>query len=208
MRLSSNTFTDNDFMPDETAFGLLQPDKQYYWGPNRNPDLTWSDLPTGTKSLALICDDLDVPTSLETFNKEGMTVSADLPRRTLCHWVLVDIPPEDNIRLGEFSDGVSVGGKPGPESLRGMRQGVNEYGDWFKNDAKMKGDYYGYDGPCPPWNDEKPHRYVFTLYALDVPKLPLPEKFGKYEVLAAMKGRLLADASITGLFTLNANVKK
>ena len=32
----------------------------------------------------------------------------------------------------------------------------------------MFGDYYGYDGPCPPWNDELVHRYVFTLYALDV----------------------------------------
>ena len=35
----------------------------------------------------------------------------------------------------------------------------------------MFGDYYGYDGPCPPWNDELVHRYVFTLYALDVPRL-------------------------------------
>jgi Raf kinase inhibitor-like YbhB/YbcL family protein len=32
----------------------------------------------------------------------------------------------------------------------------------------------GYGGPCPPVGD-KPHRYIFTLYALKVPKLDLPE---------------------------------
>jgi phosphatidylethanolamine-binding protein (PEBP) family uncharacterized protein len=39
---------------------------------------------------------------------------------------------------------------------------------WFAGDNDMRGDYYGYDGPCPPWNDEIVHRYVFTLFALDV----------------------------------------
>ena len=39
---------------------------------------------------------------------------------------------------------------------------------WFASDKDMAGDYHGYDGPCPPWNDEIPHRYVFTVYALDV----------------------------------------
>ena len=32
----------------------------------------------------------------------------------------------------------------------------------------MSGDYFGYDGPCPPWNDSIVHHYVFTVYALDV----------------------------------------
>ena len=31
----------------------------------------------------------------------------------------------------------------------------------------------GYGGPCPPVGD-KPHRYIFTLYALKAPKLDLP----------------------------------
>ena len=33
----------------------------------------------------------------------------------------------------------------------------------------------GWGGPCPPPGD-KPHRYIFTLYALKVPKLDLPER--------------------------------
>jgi phosphatidylethanolamine-binding protein (PEBP) family uncharacterized protein len=41
----------------------------------------------------------------------------------------------------------------------------------------MAGEYYGYDGPCPPWNDERVHTYVFTLYALDIPRLPLEGRF-------------------------------
>lgn len=208
MKLKSETFADMGFMPEETAFGLLGPDKQYRWGANRNPQFSWSDLPRGTKSLAMINDDLDVPVKLDTFNKEGSSVSKDLPRRTLCHWVLVDLDPDSGpIGLGEFSEGVTIGGKPGPEAARGTRQGINEYTGWFENDPKMCGDYYGYDGPCPPWNDEKPHRYVFTLYALDLPRLPLDGKFDKYAALAAIKDHVLGEASITGLFALNPDLK-
>ena len=53
----------------------------------------------------------------------------------------------------------------------GARQGVNSYTSWFASDHDMSGDYFGYDGPCPPWNDALVHRYVFTLYALDVATL-------------------------------------
>jgi phosphatidylethanolamine-binding protein (PEBP) family uncharacterized protein len=34
----------------------------------------------------------------------------------------------------------------------------------------MAGQYFGYDGPCPPWNDERMHHYIFTIYALDIDK--------------------------------------
>lgn len=71
----------------------------------------------------------------------------------------------------------------------------------------MGGDYYGYDGPCPPWNDELPHRYVFTLYALDVPSLDVPARFTGQDALAAMQGHVLAQASVTGRYTLNPSVR-
>ena len=67
----------------------------------------------------------------------------------------------------------------------------------------MRGDYHGYDGPCPPWNDEIVHHYVFTVYALDIEHLPLTGKFGGPEVRAAMQGHILAEASLTGTYTLN-----
>jgi Raf kinase inhibitor-like YbhB/YbcL family protein len=208
MRLTSETFSDMGFMPDACAFGLLGPDRQYRWGENRNPHLAWSGLPAGTRSLALINDDLDVPVRLDTFNKEGGVVAKDLARRALCHWVLVDLDPHSGpIRFGEFSAGVSVGGKPGPQAPRGARQGLNEYTDWFHGDSKMAGNYFGYDGPCPPWNDERPHRYVFTLYALDVPRLAVEGVFGKNDALAAMRGHVLAETALTGLYALNPAVK-
>ena len=204
MRLTSETFHDYGFMPDETAFGLLGPGKQYVDGPNRNPHLAWSDLPKGTRSLALLNDDLDVPINLDTFNKEGQIVSYEQQRRVLCHWILVDLAPDSGpIRLGEFSDGLTVGGKPGPAAPRGTRQGINEYTGWLQNHPTMKGNYFGYDGPRPPWNDEIPHRYVFKLFALDVPRLAVEGIFEKPAAVAAMRGHVLGTASITGLFKLN-----
>jgi len=40
----------------------------------------------------------------------------------------------------------------------------------------MRGDYYGYLGPGPPWNDALVHHYVFTVYGLDVPHLEVRSK--------------------------------
>ena len=67
----------------------------------------------------------------------------------------------------------------------------------------MRGDYYGYDGPCPPWNDEIMHRYVFTLFALDVPVLNVEGRPTGQQVRAAIQGHVLAEASLTGIYTLN-----
>ncbi|MDR1853507.1 MAG: YbhB/YbcL family Raf kinase inhibitor-like protein, partial [Azoarcus sp.] len=83
------------------------------------------------------------------------------------------------------------------------RRGINDYTNWFANDNDMRGDYYGYDGPCPPWNDELVHRYVFTLYALDVERLPIEGRFNGQEARAALQGHILAEASITGTYSLN-----
>jgi Raf kinase inhibitor-like YbhB/YbcL family protein len=67
----------------------------------------------------------------------------------------------------------------------------------------MAGNYFGYDGPCPPWNDERLHHYVFTLYALDAPRLALGAAFSGAEARQAMQGRILAQATLTGLYSLN-----
>ena len=162
----------------------------------------------GTKSLAVICHDPDVPSKPDDVNQEGRTIPASLPRMNFCHWVLVDMPASGSpIRDGEFSGEVTPKGKSGPLAPRGTRQGLNDYTKWFANDEKMKGDYFGYDGPCPPWNDAIPHRYVFTVYALDVAKLTLPARFGGKEVREAVRGHVLAQASLTGRYSLNPAVK-
>ena len=54
----------------------------------------------------------------------------------------------------------------------------------------MSGDYFGYDGPGPPWNDERLHHYVFTLYALDSARCAVEGRFGGPEVLTALEGHV------------------
>lgn len=72
----------------------------------------------------------------------------------------------------------------------------------------MSGDYYGYDGPCPPWNDEIVHRYVFTLYALDVASLPVDGALTGQNVRKAIESvNVLAQAELTGLYSLNPTVR-
>lgn len=204
MQLSSPRLTDGQTIAADFAFCLPDPVHHVCLGRNRNPALSWQDIPAGTRSFALICHDPDVPSVGDDVNQAGRVVSASLPRVDFFHWVLIDLPASLNaIAEGEFSSEVTPRGKNGPQAPHGARQGINNYTDWFAGDHDMKGDYYGYDGPCPPWNDEIVHRYVFTLYALDVERLPLEGRFGGAEVLAALKGHTLGQASLTGVYTLN-----
>lgn len=208
MKLSSNSFADNGKIPGEYGFCIQIEPGHVALSSNRNPHLAWSDLPAGTKSLVLICHDPDVPSRGDDVNREDRTVPASLPRVDFFHWVLVDLPAQPaEIAAGEFSDKVTPRGKSGPSSLRGARHGVNDYTGWFATDRDMNGDYFGYDGPCPPWNDEIVHRYVFTLYALDIARCPVEATFTGTQVREAIKGHVLAQAGITGLYTLNPAVR-
>jgi Raf kinase inhibitor-like YbhB/YbcL family protein len=208
MKLFSKSFSNNARIPAEFAFCAPDPKTHVTLSKNRNPDLAWSDLPAGTKSLVLICHDTDVPSKPDDVNKEGRTISAKLPRADFYHWVLVDLDPASGpIKAGEFSDGVTARGKNGPDGPRGTRQGINDYTMWFASDQDMAGNYFGYDGPCPPWNDEIVHHYVFTLYALDVAKCGVGGTFKGPDVLAAIRGHALGQATLTGVYALNPTVR-
>ena len=168
------------------------------------PSFTPAAPPEGTKSFAIVCHDYDVPSSPEDVNKEGREVPASLRRVDFFHWVLVDLPADTrSVAAGEFSDAVTPKGKSGPGTRHGARQGINDYTAWFAGDHDMEGDYYGYDGPCPPWNDSIVHHYVFTVYALDVAELPLTGRFGGEDARREIGRHSLASASITGTYTLN-----
>jgi len=207
MKLTSSSFKDNGKIPAECAFCAPDPKTHVTLSKNRNPELSWSDLPKGVKSFALICHDYDVPSKGDDVNKEGRTIASTLPRVDFFHWVLVDLPASaTSIKAGEFSDGVTPRGKKGPEGPRGTRQGVNDYTGWFASDKDMSGNYYGYDGPCPPWNDTIPHHYVFTLYALDIDKCPVSGTFKGADVLTAIRRHVLAQAALTGVYSLNPGV--
>ena len=86
------------------------------------------------------------------------------------HWVVVDIPAS--------ATGLpqNAGAKDGSSLPVGARQMTTDFGS------------VGWGGPCPPQGD-KPHRYDFTVYALGVEKLEIPDT---------------ATASFTG-FMANAN---
>ena len=207
MRFTSSVLRDQQPIPAEFAFGIPDPDQHVTLGANRNPPLEWSNLPTGTQSLVLICYDRDVPTRADDVNQEGRVVPADLPRTDFFHWILVDLPPAPaRILAGEFSDGVTAGGKAGPDGPRNARQGINNYREWFAGDPAMAGDYFGYDGPCPPWNDSIVHHYTFTLYALDVARCPVEGQFTGPQVLATITDHILDQASFTCTYSLNPAV--
>lgn len=207
MKLTSDSFADGAAIPGEFAFCIPDPRSHACLGGNRNPHLAWTEVPANTQSFVLTCKDPDVPSIGDDVNQEGRTISASLPRVDFVHWVLIDLPGQRReIAAGEFSGDVVARGKPGPNAIDGSRQGINDYTGWFAGDADMRGDYFGYDGPCPPWNDSIRHRYVFTVYALDTARLLVHGTFTAADVEAAMAGHVLAQASLTGTYTLNPAV--
>lgn len=176
-------------------------------GANKSPEIKWSGAPKETKSFAIISVDPKVPSKADNVNKEGKTVSKDLPRVNFYHWLLANVPASmDHLPEGAESEKIVPKGKPGGQTKHGLR-GLNNYGDWFASDPNMSGQYGGYDGPCPPWNDEIVHEYHFEVYALDVESLSLKEGFKGPELLKAMEGHILAKGKSVGLFKLNPTVK-
>lgn len=72
------------------------------------------------------------------------------------HWLVYDIPP------GATSLPAGAGTLDGRRLPPGAKQGRNDYSE------------KSYGGPCPPPGD-KPHRYIFTVFALGVTHLEVPE---------------------------------
>ncbi len=97
----------------------------------------------------------------------------DAPAGTFTHWVLFDVPAERS-SLAEGAGTVGVAGK-------------NDFGR------------AGYGGPCPP-RGHGPHRYTFTLYALDIASLKLKAGAGRREMEAALRSHILAQAKYLGRY--------
>jgi len=97
------------------------------------------------------------------------------PKMVWVHWVLCNIPPETT----SLPEGVKSSDLPA-----GTVEGVN---DWGRT---------GYGGPNPPIGR---HRYFFKLYALDTVFAGL-KRPTKADVMKAMKGHILAQATLVGTF--------
>lgn len=95
----------------------------------------------------------------------------DAPSGTFDHWVIWNIPPSQN-KIAEHTT-------PGIEGVNGMGE-------------------RGYTGPCPP--PGKPHHYNFRVYALDT-QLGLADDSKKKDLEQAMRGHVLAEGKLIGLFS-------
>ena len=95
----------------------------------------------------------------------------DAPMGTWVHWVLWNIGPQ--------TEEIKENSVPA-----GAVQGMN---DFRKHD---------YGGPCPPSGT---HRYFFKLYALNS-TLDLSQNSKKADVEKAMKGRVITESQIIGLY--------
>lgn len=95
----------------------------------------------------------------------------DAPEGIFTHWLVWNIEPN---RL-QFLTATPPAGSI---------QGTNDFGN------------VGYTGPCPK---SGVHRYYFTAYALSAP-LELPEKARRADVLRAMRGKLLKEATLIGKY--------
>jgi len=165
-----------------------------------SPAVSWSPGPPGTKSYALIMTDLDVPRDLATLNAPGVVIARSAPRMSFIHWVLVDIPPTiTRLAAGEESGGAGRDQHALGPTDHGVR-GANVYSGFYPKGSPLAGIRGGYDGPCPPRNDLKAHRYLTRVYALDVQTLGLEGEFFGDAALKRMTGHVLALGDATALY--------
>lgn len=200
MRVRSSSFEHAGAIPPEFALGA--PGGGF--GGNRNPQVEWDEVPEGTRSFVLMCIDTDAPTDGALVAGDA-PIPVDHPRGEFVHWVVADLPASVRaVPAGAASDGVTARGKPasGIDGIGG-RQGLNDYTGWFAGDAEMGGDYFGYDGPYPPAHDLRMHRYFLRVFALDVERLDLPERFTTADVFRAMHGHVLGEGATHGSYSLN-----
>ncbi len=202
MNLVSQSFRPYTHLDARLAFCRPDPTSHVTFADNRNPHLAWSGVPDAAKSLALICEDPDAPTDGTNVNKEGVTVDVWLERAPFYHWVWIDIPPTlREVAEGTHASAVTPKGKGPTPPPEGGVIGINDYTSWFSGDPDMEGQYFGYDGPCPPWNDERIHAYAFHLFALDVASLGLSGAFGGADAMKAIQGHILAHTRLVGLYS-------
>jgi Raf kinase inhibitor-like YbhB/YbcL family protein len=206
MNLSSLSFSDGEPMPEKYA--SLKNDGPHATKPaeNVNPSFSWTEIPEGTQSFVLLCCDPDVPADKSQANQQGAVIAEDAPRSSTYHWVVIDLPAEQyDLDEGSYSlDPSAPDGVPW-HSLTTGRCGVNDIRKRVAEGDPNAGNPR-YDGPAPPWNDLRVHRYEFTLYALSIPSLELSFPFYASDVLTAMQGHVIESASMCGVYTLNPDL--
>jgi Raf kinase inhibitor-like YbhB/YbcL family protein len=98
------------------------------------------------------------------------------------HWVVFNIPANVNSLAKNAGD---------PQARLAPAGSVQSRTDYAKT---------GYGGPCPPQGD-KPHRYIFTVYALKIDKLPLDENAPAAMVGFYLHQNTIKKAVLTGNYS-------
>lgn len=96
------------------------------------------------------------------------------------HWIIFEIP------VGAHGLNTNAGAPRSGNAPGDAAQLPNDFGN------------HGYSGPCPP--PGKPHHYVITAYALDVPELGLAAHVSRKIALAGIEKHALAKATLTVLW--------
>ncbi|WP_457756145.1 YbhB/YbcL family Raf kinase inhibitor-like protein [Thermodesulfatator indicus] len=95
------------------------------------------------------------------------------------HWMVINIPKNVNF----LPEGASRHKMP-----KGSKELKNSFG------------FIGYGGPQPPPGTGE-HPYVFTIFALDVARIDLPEDASLEMFSQTIKKHVLAQANLTGYFS-------
>ncbi len=178
--LTSPVLEDQGIYPDK--FTLAK-------GQNISPPLKWSGAPKGTKSYAITLVDPDVP-----WGKFGLPNPGMLPGDLFAHWMLYDLPAQ----VKSLAEGASTKGKL-PKGAKQLDNTCLEFG----KDSPFYQYRQGYLGSAPPAGD-KAHRYVFTAYALNKPKLDLPANARYPGFISAIAGKVVARSSFLVYFGVKA----
>ena len=155
---------------------------------NMSPPLSWSGIPAGATSLALIVEEPE-----ERISALGSYTA--VASGSAVHWVLYNMP----VDLTGLPEAVPTSTSVLPD---GTVQGMNDF------------DGTGYSGPCPPtsvvryrdvtgregrFSSDPPHDYYFKLYALDT-QVDLAPGATRDELLSAMEGHVLAFGETMGKY--------
>ncbi len=97
------------------------------------------------------------------------------------HWVMFNIPPDVTGLPKGAGDPTTA------QAPKGAIQSRTDFGP------------PGYGGPAPPKGD-KPHRYIFTIFAVDADKLDADENSSAALVGFNLHFHTLAKATLTGVF--------
>ena len=208
LTVESDSITHGERVPDEHSFGV--PDGEGKAARRGRQPQPAPALVRRSRGHAVVRRDRLRPRrarpTASDVNQEGRTLPEDAARADFAHWLLVDISPDvTELPEGAGSDGDRRRRQADRRDRARGHAASTATPDFLAGDPDMGGTYGDYDGPFPPFNDERLHHYHFVVYALDVPSLGLEGEFKLDDVREAIEGHVLDQGELVATYTLNAD---